>query len=224
METKQQKQPWSGICAFFQAQLSGCLPAFCKIQSTCLKRFCKNSSFQTASSVNFPHSKLYKKKKKTSGREKYQSTLNNCCCINVPAERREERGGKKTKNFFGLSFLSHIDLTPMPPLSPHLEVTPAQSQREQKRAAHQRLFFVSEELKDPWNKPPGSRHSAFLTVCSFEGAFKAVSERKCACHLGGRHFFPSAWVTKIQGNGRDKIRVGIHPILPTMGEAVADET
>lgn len=77
--------------------------------------------------------------------EKYQSSLNNCCCNNVPVER----GGVKKNNFFGLSFLSHIDLTLMPPLSPHLEVTPAQSQSEQKRAAHQRLFLVSEELKDP---------------------------------------------------------------------------
>lgn len=55
--------------------------------------------------------------------EKYQSTLNNCCCNNVPLER----GKKNKKNFFGLSFLSHIDLTLMLPLSPHLEVTPAQS-------------------------------------------------------------------------------------------------
>lgn len=89
-------------------------------------------------------------------------------------------------------------------------MTPAQSQREQKRAAHQRLFLVSEELKDPWNKPPGSRHSAFLTVCSFEGVFKAASERNSPVTLAAGTF-PPAWVTKIQGSGRDETRVGSIP-------------
>lgn len=119
-----------------------------------------------------------------------------------------------TTLFWTLIPESHWSHPHASPSLPHLEVTPAQSQREQKRAAHQRLFLVSQELKDPWNKPPGSRHSAFLTVCSFEGIFKAASERgkkKCACHLGGRHFpFLCRW-QKYRGNGGDKIRQGSVP-------------
>lgn len=63
----------------------------------------------------------------------------------------------RRRNFLALSSLSHIDppphhVSPLSPLRLTQVLTPAQIQRKQRQAAHQRCFPVTKEMRDAWNK------------------------------------------------------------------------